>query len=87
MLKICELAFAFGALLLKGPSQLLMKLTAAVQLNRPDVQKVVLCALLEDPTVQDLIRDRNRVILVLTLFSSVTMGVSLSEGPAVVADA
>ncbi|CAL8469492.1 g9033 [Coccomyxa elongata] len=31
-------------------------------LNRPDVQKVVLCALLEDPTVQDLIRDRNRVV-------------------------
>ncbi|BDA44772.1 hypothetical protein COCOBI_06-2500 [Coccomyxa sp. Obi] len=30
-------------------------------LNRPDVQKVVLSALLEDPTVQDLIRDRNRV--------------------------
>lgn len=31
-------------------------------LNRPDVQKVVLSALLEDPTVQDLIRDRNRVV-------------------------
>ena len=34
-----------------------------VQLNRPDVQKVVLHALLEDPAVQALVNDRNRVTL------------------------
>ncbi len=34
-----------------------------VQLNQPNVQSVVLRHLLEDPTVQTLINDRNRVSL------------------------
>ena len=32
-----------------------------MQLNKPEVQTVVLQALLEDPNVQDLIHDRNLV--------------------------
>ena len=39
----------------------------APQLNRPDVQTVVLQALLEDPNVQDLIHDRNLVRRTQTL--------------------
>ena len=62
-------------LFLGDPPHLLMEWIGAAQLNRPDVQKVVLSALLEDPTVQDLIMDRNRVCLALMLSSSVAMGV------------
>lgn len=42
-----------------------------LQVNRPDVQRVLLTALLEDPNFQDLLQDRNQACntLLAVLFS------------------